>query len=105
MIFLERFILLLCMHALFDYAIQIPWKDPANESYDRAVYGPWWWAMLAHCLLNGLGVWIVLGSFKFLVLETIFHFMLDTLKSNKVLTTKQDQFWHIASKVYYAAAA
>ena len=109
--FLSNLFWLLVAHAVADYAFQSDFiakhKNPNGSDYDKAKYGPWWWTMLAHSLINGGLVALVLPSRFFLlgVLETIFHFTSDTQKCRGYMTTGEDQTLHIACKVAWAAIA
>ena len=95
---------LLCAHALTDYVLQsdrmAAYKHPAETRH--ADYGPWWWWMVAHGLINALGVLYVTQNVWLSVGECIVHMMLDTFKSRGFLTTNQDQAGHLLSKVLWA---
>ena len=110
--FIETLWWLLCAHALTDYVLQSPEmakrKQPrprlfeGPDTVEKSIYGPWWWWMLAHGLINGLGVLYVTQSVPLSMGEVVVHCTLDTLKSLGYLTTNQDQVGHLASKGWWA---
>lgn len=101
----EKFVLLIVMHALTDYALQSEHmarlKSPKEERPD--CWGPWWWTMLAHSLINGLGVWMITGHIILLIAETFMHLLTDTAKCQGWIGTKSDQLLHIFHKALWAA--
>lgn len=96
---------LLVMHALTDYVLQDErmgrYKNPLKNQ-DDSQYGPWWWTMSAHAGLNAGGVALITGSMMLGLLEFLTHFALDTMKCQGAITTHDDQFGHILSKVVWA---
>lgn len=104
--FLRLLFYLLAAHALTDYVWQSEMmanrKRPQFMLYPGDSYGPWWWWMLAHGLINGLGVSLVTLSTTLGVLETGVHMSLDYAKAKGYLSTEQDQLGHLMSKVLWA---
>ena len=98
---------LLCAHAVCDYAIQIPFKSPHRnqDTWPDKIYGPWWWGMIAHSLINGVGVSIATGIWWLGVAESVVHFIADTSKCLGRINTEQDQITHLISKVVWALCA
>ena len=107
MSFLDSLLSLLVGHAVADYAWQsegmVSRKDLTKVQ--EAAYGPWWWTMLAHSLINGGMVAGITGSWAFGVAETLVHFWADTAKCLGVLTTNEDQLIHVACKFIWAFGA
>lgn len=109
--FLSKLFLLLCGHAIADYALQsekmIVRKDPRhwtqNSFEDK--YGPWWWTMAAHSLINGLAVFLATGLLLPAISETVTHFISDTLKCAGKINTNSDQIIHITCKLVWAVYA
>lgn len=103
---MSTFVLLLAMHALADYCLQPPGmvahKAPHRCRADCRSWGPWWWTMAAHALVNGLGVFAVTGSVALLVGETVAHFCLDTWKCQGRITAWGDQLGHVACKLLWS---
>ena len=98
----EQLFYLVAAHALTDYALQSDFMSNRKRPFmsrhtQHDEYGPWWWWMGAHSLINGLGVALILG-WTFGVAETFVHGMLDVSKCQGKLTTKQDQALHLLSK-------
>jgi hypothetical protein len=98
---------LLCAHALTDYVLQsdriAELKHPSTGVH--ATYGPWWWWMIAHGLINALGVLYVTQNVWLSVGECVVHMGLDTLKSLKGIDANTDQAGHLASKAAWAFLA
>lgn len=101
---LKLFFLLLCGHALADYALQsnemIHRKDPTRIGVKA--HGPWWWTMLAHSLINGGIVTLITGSLFMGITETYIHFSSDTGKCCGYIGVWADQGIHVISKGLYA---
>lgn len=110
--FIKYLFLLLCGHAVADYALQADkmimlknpeYSDPLNAV--RKHYGPWWWTMLAHSLINGLAVYLITGSLSSAISETAIHFAADFAKCIGFINTNTDQIIHITCKVLWAVYA
>ncbi len=99
---------LLCAHVLTDYILQPEWmmhhKDPTTLEYHDELdskYGPWWWSMLAHSVLNGAAVAGITGNLWLGMAEIILHFITDTMKCLGIINAWQDQNIHISSKLIW----
>ena len=97
---------LLAAHALTDYVLQPEYmarlkRPQGGTAEERSKYGPWWWWMLAHSLINGLGVSLALSSVAAGIYETCVHFWIDRSKTTGILTTNMDQLGHLLSKVLW----
>ena len=98
---------LLAAHAVTDFALQddrmIELKNPTLTTLaERPTYGPWWWWMLAHGLINGAGVGWVTGSAALGALETVAHINLDLMKCQRHIGRDIDQLGHVLYKVLWA---
>ena len=106
----EQLFYLVAAHALTDYALQSDFmsnrKRPSMSRHTQQdEYGPWWWWMGAHSLINGLGVAVVLSNWQLGIAETVVHGLLDIAKCHGKLTTKQDQALHLLSKFLWVCLA
>ena len=101
---LTRLWCLLCAHALTDYVLQTDRMAALKHPKATAApaYGPWWWWLLAHGLINALGVLYVTQNVGLSILECVVHCWLDYSKGRGWLTTTQDQGGHLLSKVAWA---
>lgn len=109
--FVEVLFWLFFFHALLDYQLQLDplatMKDPDYPDgvniaeWDRQKFGPWWWSMGAHGILNGGGVALATGRIDLGIAESVVHFCLDTAKCKGWITTNQDQFGHVVSKLIW----
>ena len=99
---------LLCAHALTDYVLQTELmatrKRPrAYDAYSSdKEYGPWWWWMTAHGLINALGVLYVTQSVPLSIGEFIVHCALDSAKCQGWIDANTDQVGHLLSKMVWA---
>lgn len=98
---------LLCAHAVTDYVLQTDMmahrKRPTCSLTDE--YGPWWWWMFAHGLVNALGVLYVTQNVWLSMGECLAHMSLDVAKSQGWISTGADQLGHVVSKLLWAALA
>ena len=101
---LTRLWWLLCAHALTDYVLQptemAQRKHPQHPA-DHA-YGPWWWWMTAHGLINALGVLYITQNVWLSVGEFVVHCALDTAKCQGWIDANTDQVGHLLSKGVWA---
>lgn len=107
MTFVPMLFWLLVAHALTDYVWQpermvITKGTFGNSAGCRAEYGPWWWWMGAHGMINAGGVAMVTGSVGLGLAEGLVHIAADTAKCTKRLTANQDQVIHLLSKLLWA---
>ena len=95
---------LLCAHALTDYVLQsdrmAELKHPTAGTHND--YGPWWWWMTAHGLINALGVLYVTQNVWLSLGEFIVHVALDTAKCQRHIDANLDQLGHLWSKCVWA---
>ena len=97
---------LLVAHALSDVVGQ----SERMAKYKRRAYwqeqgvrpAHWGYWLLAHGLLNGLGVALVTGKWWLGVCETVAHALIDWGKCEEHYNVHIDQFLHLACKVSWA---
>ena len=102
---LTRFWWLLCAHALTDYVLQPEWMGRHKGAFlelPHHSYGPWWWSMAAHSLVNAAGVLYVTQRLWPSVGEFVVHFLLDTLKQQGKISATEDQTGHLLSKLIWS---
>ena len=103
---LTTFWLLLIAHAFTDYVWQteqMGWrKDPLASVPETEKYGPWWWHMTAHSLINAGGVFVVTWRFPLSVGEFVVHSLTDYSKCHGWISTNVDQIIHLLSKGVWA---
>lgn len=61
----------------------------------------WIYLMSAHALTHAGFVWFITGSALLGFAEFVIHFVIDTLKCEKVTGFELDQWLHIATKVVF----
>src|SRR3990167_2021424 len=99
MLLLDTFFWLLVAHACTD----VWWQDERmiikkSRRHNPASWGPW---MVAHALLNGAGVALVMGGVWPGIVETLSHLIIDTSKEERLITFWQDQGLHLLCKGCY----
>ena len=103
---LTTFWFLLIAHAFTDYVWQTESmgyrKDPTAFPPEVAKYGPWWWHMSAHSLINAGGVLVVTGDPLCSLGEFLLHFGIDYAKCRQWVSTNGDQGVHLISKGVWA---
>ena len=105
----ELAFLLLCGHAVADFALQSDWmaknknrNNPSTYLPPGQIYTPTWFYVLgAHGFIHGLAVYLVTGSVTFGVIETIGHFLIDFAKCESWTNPHQDQWMHFFMKLMY----
>jgi hypothetical protein len=100
--------LLLCAHALCDFALQ-PEAMGNGKSRRRHLRGdfgvgfPPWYAWLgAHAFIHGGAVALITGSWLLGLLEAAVHALIDHAKCEERISFGQDQLLHIVCKAGYA---
>jgi hypothetical protein len=96
---LSLFYLLVVAHFICDYPLQGDFLSKAKNLSAPIQGVPWWQAMGAHSFIHGGAVALIAGNIWLGLLETIFHFAIDTAKCRGHLTFNQDQLWHIVCKI------
>lgn len=73
---------LLVAHAFTDYVWQPEEMGRRKQPHvlGDPTYGPWWWTMTAHALVNGGGVAVVTQDPLLGMAETVVHFLTDWWK-------------------------
>ena len=104
----EVFFLLAAGHALCDYPLQGDFLAKAkNRFLMEQIEGHedgWWKAMLAHCLIQALGVFLVTGSLAIALFEFILHWTIDYNKCAGRISSNMDQALHYFCKLIWAVA-
>ena len=106
---IETFFLLLCGHALTDFALQSEVMAKGKNRHKRPEYIPdgqkympcWFYWLSAHALISGGAVYLITGQLHWGLVETVIHWIADFIKCENKTNPHQDQFLHIASKALY----
>ena len=97
---------LLIAHAFTDYVWQSEQmgyrKDPTAFPPETSKYGPWWWHLSAHSLINAGGVLVATGHLSCSLGEFIVHWLTDYAKCRQWVSTNVDQGVHLFSKGVWA---
>lgn len=108
MSFLTTFWWLLCAHAITDYVLQPEWMGRHKGAFlepPHPSYGPWWWSMSAHGLVNAAGVLYITQNVWLSMGEWVVHCVLDIQKQQRKLSATEDQIGHLLSKLAWALLA
>ena len=96
---LEVFFRLLIAHSVCDVFLQSERMEKRKTRQEGGVH--WFYWMLAHSLINGLGVWVATGVMELGIVETILHFAIDLGKCEGKYGVNFDQLLHLITKVAY----
>ena len=103
---LEIFFLLLCGHAMADFALQS--RDMAKMKsrhtpfvWEGKTYLIWPYVLTAHSLIHGLMVYVMTHNEYLGIAETILHFGIDQLKIDGKINLHVDQLLHVICKGVY----
>lgn len=102
--------LLICGHALADFALQTEWIATNKNRHMRKLLSPedqkrmqviWPHLLTAHSLHHGLMVFLVTQRLSLGIAETTVHWLTDFAKCEKWFGFHTDQALHIAAKVLW----
>ena len=93
------FFSLLIAHAITDVFLQSERMEVRKTPQGGNEH--WFYWMLAHSLMNGLGVWIATGLMGLGITETVTHFAIDTGKCEKLYGVHIDQLLHLGTKLVW----
>lgn len=98
------FFKLLCGHALGDFALQNDFIATYKSRHMKLGSDTIWPYILgSHCLIQGLMVYLALGSLALALCETATHFIIDFAKCEKIFGFHIDQGLHVVCKVLWLA--
>lgn len=105
---------LIAGHALADYSLQngamaVCKNRHANHALHKDV--PWYYWMTAHALIHGMVVAVIIGFWTnnrdlgvlYGLMEFGIHWIIDTLKCEKLFSIHADQAFHVLCKVAWWA--
>ena len=106
---LTKLFLLLCGHALADFALQPELmaqgknrnKKPTNIPEGQKYVPCWHYWLSAHALISGGVVYMVTGQLHWGVFEVVAHWVIDFIKCDNITNPNQDQAMHFACRLLY----
>lgn len=110
MLIFTTFFLLLCGHALADFALQNSWVATNKNRHAREMLTKeeqdqfqvvWPWLLSAHSLHHGLMVYLITQKIELGIGETVIHWMIDYGKTEEWYGFHTDQVLHVATKVVW----
>ena len=96
---LQIFFSLIIAHAITDVFLQSERMEVRKTPQGGGEH--WFYWMLAHSLMNGLGVLLVTGNYILGIFETFLHFLIDTEKSKGHYGVHVDQSYHLICKLLW----
>jgi uncharacterized protein DUF3307 len=102
--FLSVLFMLVATHALLDFPLQgdaVAINKNPNANTELQKHVPWYYWLLSHSLVHGLGVFLVTHSVLLGFCETVAHFFIDWGKCNKYYSIHVDQLLHVLCKVIW----
>lgn len=100
-------LLMIFAHILLEYPLQgerllsdknrHQGKRPLSDKYDDE----WLYPLLAHSVLNGIAVYLILGVWWLCLLEIVTHAYVDDLKCRGEITFSTEQSIHIITKAIW----
>ena len=103
MIYLSLFLKLIAGPFVADYPLQSDFI--ANGKKRPGLYGvPWYYILSGHAATHATAVYLITGSMFYACFEFFAHFVIDTLKCEKIIGIHQDQCLHFICKALIALA-
>lgn len=108
---LQLIFLLLCGHAVGDFALQNEFIAANKSRLARERFTPeqrqsmetiWPWLLSAHAMHHGLIVYFITQNFWICFLETVAHTMIDFGKGERWYSFHTDQYLHVLTKIFWA---
>lgn len=106
---ITKLFLLLCGHALADFALQSETMAKGKNRNKKPDYIPegqkyvpcWPYWLTAHALIHGGIVYLITQTLWCGIVETIAHWWIDFLKCENKTTPNEDQLYHFLFKILY----
>lgn len=92
---------LFAAHALADFPLQGDFLTKGKNRFNPLPGVPWYWCMMAHCLIHAGAVTLITGKWWLGVAEFMVHFVVDDLKCGGHTTFDEDQHIHYFCKVVW----
>lgn len=90
--------LLLAYHYVADFSLQGDWMA-RNKMPGRGAFPYWFHVMLAHCMIQALGVYLATNSVGLALGELAAHLVIDYSKCRNWIDFNVDQLLHILCKI------
>lgn len=99
---LALFAAFLVIHALADFPLQGDYLSRQKSRKHADSRSDWIVALIAHCVIQAGGVWLVSGSLALAGVELVLHCMIDLGKGEEKYGIVVDQALHLILKLAYA---
>lgn len=90
------------IHALADFPLQGDYLASQKTRAAASSRSDWIVALVAHCVIQAGGVWLVSGSIALAAVELVLHALIDLGKGEGKFGILTDQGLHLACKLGYA---
>lgn len=98
---LALFAAFVVIHALADFPLQGDYLSRQKSRRRADSRSDWIVALIAHCVIQAGGVWLVSGSLAFAAAELILHSFIDLGKGEEKYGIVADQILHLIVKLAY----
>jgi len=99
---LALFAAFVVVHVLADFPLQGNYLARQKTRGSSSSRSEWIVALLAHCIIQAGGVWLVSGSLVFGGIELVLHTFIDLVKGERKFGIISDQLLHLSCKLGYA---
>jgi len=99
---LALFAAFVVVHALADFPIQGDYLARQKSRKSADSNSEWIVALLAHCIIQAGGVWLISGSLAIGCIELALHSLIDLVKGERKFSILIDQLLHLSCKLGYA---
>jgi Protein of unknown function (DUF3307) len=97
----ELLFMLVAVHYLCDFPLQSDTMAREKRRRRNVTEVAWYWWMIAHGFIHGLGVFVVTRSLLLAVAEVVFHSVIDFGKCEGKYGMAVDQSLHMVCKLVW----
>jgi len=99
---LALFAAFVVVHAVADFPLQGDYLSRQKSRLKADNPSDWIVALIAHCVIQAGGVWLISGSLAVAMVELVLHVFIDVSKGEGKFGIVTDQLLHLLCKAVYA---